>query len=138
MFSEMFPKTISYQKYAILFTLFSLVIANFGLENIIKLSIPVLMFLYPLAITLIILSLLTPLIQKNQSIYAWTTGVTMVAAVFDFLKALPDPLKTNIIIGELINFAQSYLPGFEYGFGWIIPAIIGFIIGLIRTRSLTY
>ena len=138
MFNEMFPNTISYKKYAILFTLFSLVIANFGLENIIKLSIPVLMFLYPLAITLIMLGLLTPLIQKNSKIYGWTTGITIVAAIFDFLKVLPDSLKNNIVIGELINFAGSYLPGFEYGFGWVIPAAIGFIIGSIRSRHLKY
>jgi LIVCS family branched-chain amino acid:cation transporter len=45
MFSNMFPKSISYQKYAILFTLFSFGIANFGLNKIIQLSVPVLMFL---------------------------------------------------------------------------------------------
>ena len=70
-FSEMFPNSISYSKYAVLFTLSSLVIANFGLENIIKLSVPVLMFLYPLAIALIILSLLTPFIDKNRYIYIY-------------------------------------------------------------------
>jgi hypothetical protein len=57
MFSEMFPKSISYKKYAIIFTLFSFIIANFGLNNIIQISIPVLMFLYPLVITLILLTL---------------------------------------------------------------------------------
>lgn len=131
MFSEMFPNSISYKKYAIVFTVFSFVIANFGLSNIIQLSIPVLMFLYPLVITLILLSALTPFINKQSDVYKWTTGLTIIAAFFDLCKALPQPLQENVIIMQLINFAHLYLPGFDYGFGWIIPAICGFVIGLI-------
>ena len=82
MFSELFPKSISYRNYAILFTLFSFIIANFGLNNIIRLSLPVLMFLYPLAITLILLSLLTPVLHKQRDVYKWTTDLTIIAAFF--------------------------------------------------------
>ncbi|WP_026886337.1 branched-chain amino acid transport system II carrier protein [Clostridium beijerinckii] len=131
MFSEMFPNSISYKKYAILFTVFSFIIANFGLSNIIQLSIPVLMFLYPLVITLIILSLLAPFINKQSDVYRWTTGFTVIAAFFDLCKSLPQPLQENLIVKQLVNFAHSYLPGFDYGFGWIIPALYGFFIGLI-------
>ncbi|MDI9489708.1 MAG: branched-chain amino acid transport system II carrier protein, partial [Bacillota bacterium] len=76
MFSEMFPKTVSYNKYAVIFTILSFVIANFGLNKIIQLSIPVLMFLYPLAISLILLSLLAPFINKQKDIYRWTIILT--------------------------------------------------------------
>ncbi|WP_238900746.1 branched-chain amino acid transport system II carrier protein [Clostridium sp. YIM B02500] len=131
MFSEMFPNSISYKKYAVLFTVFSFIIANFGLSNIIQLSIPVLMFLYPLVITLILLSLLAPFINKQGDVYRWTTGFTVIAAFFDLCKSLPQPLQENLIVKQLVNFAHSYLPGFDYGFGWIIPALYGFFIGLI-------
>lgn len=131
MFSEMFPRSISYNKYAIVFTLGSFVVANFGLNTIIQLSVPVLMFLYPLAITLIILSLLSPLIHQQKDVYRWTTGLTVIAAFFDFLNALPDSVKENRIITKMINFAKTLFPGFDYGFGWIVPAMIGCIIGLL-------
>ena len=131
MFSKMFPKSISYRRYAILFTLFSFIIANFGLNNIIQLSLPVLMFLYPLAITLILLSLLTPFIHKQSDIYKWTTALTIIAAFFDLCKALPKPLLENEVIQQIIHFAHLYLPGFDYGFGWILPAFCGFFIGFI-------
>jgi LIVCS family branched-chain amino acid:cation transporter len=134
MFSEMFPESVSYNKYAVIFTVFSFVIANFGLNKIIQLSIPVLMFLYPLAITLIILSLLAPIINKQKDIYRWTTVFTLLAAFFDFINALPETIKDTTIIKKMIDFAQMYLPGFDYGFGWIIPALAGFIIGLIIWR----
>ncbi|QXE20868.1 branched-chain amino acid transport system II carrier protein [Clostridium sp. 001] len=131
MFSEMFPRSIPYKKYAVLFTVCSFIIANFGLNSIIKLSLPVLMFLYPLAITLIVLSLLTPFIHKQNDIYRWTTVLTGIAAFFDFCKALPDPLVKSEIVTQLVNFAHLYLPGFDYGFGWLLPAFCGFFIGLI-------
>ena len=79
---------MTYKSYAILFTVF-FSIANMGLNNIIKLSIPF-MFLYPLAITLIILSLSTPIHRKQGKVYRWTTGLTSLAAFFDFCKALPE------------------------------------------------
>ena len=135
MFSEMFPKSLSYKKYAIIFTVFSFIIANFGLSNIIQLSIPVLMFLYPLAITLILLSLLTPIINKQSDVYKWTTGLTIIAAFFDLCKALPKPLQENFVVIKIVNFAHIYLPGFDYGFGWILPALCGFFIGVIIWRS---
>ena len=68
MFSKLFPRSVSYNAYAVIFTAFSFAIANFGLNKIIQLSIPVLMFLYPLAITLIILSLLSPVIKTKGHI----------------------------------------------------------------------
>jgi LIVCS family branched-chain amino acid:cation transporter len=134
MFSEMFPKSISYKKYAICFTLFSFLIANFGLNNLIQFSIPVLMFLYPLVITIILLSLLAPFINKQSHIYKWTTAFTIIAAFFDLCNALPQSVKGNVVITQLVNFAKLYLPGFNYGFGWVIPAFCGFIIGLILSR----
>lgn len=135
MFSELFPKSASYNRYAIIFTVVSFVIANFGLNNIIQLSIPVLMFLYPLAITLIILSLLTPFINKQMDIYRWTTGLTGIAAFFDFCNALPKTMKEAAMVNNIVDFAHMYLPGFDYGFGWIIPALVGFIIGTVIWKT---
>ncbi len=134
MFSEMFPKSLTYNAYAILFAICSFAIANFGLNRIIQLSIPVLMFLYPLAITLIIVSLLTPFIGKQMDIYRWSTALTIIAAFFDFCNALPESIKETALVAGVIDFAHAFLPGFDYGFGWIVPALAGFIIGIITWR----
>ena len=135
MFSKMFPKSVSYKKYAVIFTVFSFIVANFGLNTIIQLSIPVLMFLYPLAITLIILSLLAPVINKQRDIYRWTTILTIIAALFDFCNALPKTVKETTVMKKIIDFAHIYLPGFDYGFGWIIPALGGFVLGMIICKK---
>src|SRR5699024_1131175 len=94
-------------------------------------SIPVLMFLYPLAINLIILGLLNPVIKKQKDIYRWSTGLIFIASVFDFFKALPDPIRSNGVVMKIVDFAHLYIPGFDYGFGWVLPGFIGFILGII-------
>jgi len=140
MFSRLFPKSLSYNQYAVFFTIISFIIANFGLNKIIQLSIPVLMFLYPLAIVLIVLSLLSPVLNKAEEVYKWITVLTVFASFFDFCNALPDVIKKTVVINSLIEFARTYLPGFNIGFGWLIPALAGFITGFtlwkVRGRSL--
>ena len=134
MFCKLFPKSVSYRGYVTLFTLLSFFIANFGLNNIIQWSVPILMFLYPLAITLILLSLLAPWIHRQRDIYRWTTGFAGIAAFFDFCKAFPKPFQELPAVKHLVQFAERILPGFGLGFGWIVPAFCGFFIGWILRR----
>ena len=56
-FSEMFPGALSYNKWVVLFCCISFGLANLGLSTIIKFSLPILLTLYPLAITLILMVL---------------------------------------------------------------------------------
>ena len=70
-FKEMFPRTISYKAYVVVFSVLTTLVANVGLTNIIAYSLPVLMFLYPLAITLILLALLSPLFKDRQVVYVY-------------------------------------------------------------------
>ena len=63
------------------------IFANVGLTKIIMYSTPVLMFIYPLAITLILLALLSPLFKHSKIVYRFTTLFTMVAAFVDGVKA---------------------------------------------------
>lgn len=134
MFAKMFPKSFTYRTYAILFTFFSFAIANMGLNKIVQLSIPVLMFLYPLAITLMILSILSTVLHKQRDVYRWTTGFTSFAAFFDFCKALPESFQITRYTNQIVELAELYLPGFDYGFGWVLPALCGFIIGLVKWK----
>ncbi|MBP2644167.1 MAG: branched-chain amino acid transport system carrier protein, partial [Firmicutes bacterium] len=82
-FQELFPKLLSYKAYVFLFTIVSCLIANIGLTQIITLAIPVLMLLYPLAITLIVLVFLSPLFKHRQLVYVLTIICTLFASVGD-------------------------------------------------------
>lgn len=118
-FNEIFPK-ISYKTYAIAFTLFSFILANQGLKAVIEKSIPVLLILYPIAMTLVLIMLVakfvpTPLLAFQISIILVTivSFLSVLSAefnIFPFMNALP--LK-------------------EQSMEWLIFAVVGYIIGYV-------
>lgn len=128
-FHRRFPR-ISYKAFLRFNCLLSFIFANFGLNQIITWSTPVLMFLYPLAITLIILGIASPLFKNDPLVYRITTGFTLIPAFFDMVNALPSPLHNTTLIQSLIGLAQHYFPFFSLGFGWLSFGIAGMIIGL--------
>lgn len=130
-FVKMFPKSFSYRVWAVIFSACSLLIANLGLNTIIEYSIPVLMFLYPLAITLILLGLFGNLFNHSKYVYRFTTGFTLVAALVDLFSALPSGVKDAIHVQPVIDTVNKFLPLSSYGLGWICPAVLGLAIGLV-------
>lgn len=134
-FEEMFPNGPKYKTWAIIFAVVSFAISNFGLNAIIAWSIPVLMFLYPLAVSLIILSLIGKIFDYSKTVYAWTTAFALVAAVFDFINAMPKGVVEALHLDILTGFAAKYIPLYSLGLGWITPSIIGFVIGIIIYKT---
>ena len=65
-FVKLFPNGPSYRTWAILFCVGSFLIANLGLNAIIIYSLPVLMFLYPLAITLSLLAIFGKCLEMQK------------------------------------------------------------------------
>ena len=88
-FTELFPKQ-KYIMFATVVSVLACIFANVGLTKIIMYSTPVLMFIYPLAITLILLTLASPLFYHSKIVYRFTTFFTMIAAFIDGVKASPE------------------------------------------------
>lgn len=129
-FAGLFPKQ-SYGFFIALTSILPAIFANVGLTNIIEFSIPVLMFIYPLAITLILLAIISPLFNHRASVYRMTTYFTLIAAIIDGLNASPALITNNAFVQGILSFASDYLPFFQIGMGWVVPAAIGFLIGLL-------
>ncbi|MGM8213593.1 branched-chain amino acid transport system II carrier protein [Virgibacillus sp. W0430] len=128
-FNTLFPK-FSYRTLVIFFTFLTFVIANFGLANIINYSIPVLMFLYPLAIVLILLTFLSPLFYHAQIVYVTTITVTVLISIIDGLKTFCSIFEMEYFgwMTPIINFYDNVLPLYSDGLGWILPALAAIII----------
>lgn len=133
-FVDMFPKGPGYTVWAVVFSLISFGIANFGLTTIVSWCVPVLMFLYPLAITLILLSLAGKFIGTNPTVYRTTTAFTLIAAVFDMIGAVSGMMPGSRVLAGLKAFAGNILPLYDLGLGWILPAAIGFLVGLFLAK----
>lgn len=104
---------LSYKFNAIVISIMSYIIACQGVDNIVKLSVPILNVLYPVAITIIFVTLinkfLTNIIAIKIAVYA------------------------SLVCGLLFSFfgdSLSFMPLASVGFGWVIPTLIALIIGL--------
>lgn len=118
-FNDICPR-ISYGAYAVLCTLVSFGLANQGLSAVIGKSVPVLLVLYPIVMTLLLLlvidNFVRPLPQLSQRLaIVLVTGVSMLSvAGLDFTHRLP--LK-------------------DYSLEWLPFAAVGIVIGLLGRRG---
>jgi branched-chain amino acid:cation transporter, LIVCS family len=122
-FSNIFPK-LSYIKWAILLCVISGFVANLGLSQILKVSVPVLGLVYPMAITLIILGLLHERLPfNNRPVYVMTIGLVGLFSLIEIINA-------TFLNGSLSDLLSN-VPLQNNGFGWVILGLLGFTIGSI-------
>ncbi|MFJ5624013.1 branched-chain amino acid transport system II carrier protein [Peribacillus loiseleuriae] len=121
-FHKLFPK-VSYKTIAISLSIFSAIVANIGLTQLITISVPVLTAIYPLAIVLIFLTFLHSLFKGKAEVYQGSLLLTFIISLFDGLN------EAGIHFSLINNFFSEILPLYEVGLGWIIPAIVGGLIG---------
>ncbi|MFW7432797.1 branched-chain amino acid transport system II carrier protein [Vagococcus carniphilus] len=133
-FNELYPSK-TYTFFTVGCILLAALIANVGLNEIIQISTPVLMFIYPLAMTLIIMGLCSRWIGDKKNVYQYVTYFTMIASFFDALNSLPKNMKDSNIVSSLLGFAREFIPFFSIGMGWITVAILGLIVGLLVDKK---
>ncbi|MCM3718213.1 branched-chain amino acid transport system II carrier protein [Fictibacillus phosphorivorans] len=129
-----FPK-LSYKGVILALSIFSAAVSNVGLSQLISISVPVLTAIYPVAIVLILLSFLHDAFSGRQEVYLGAIIATALISIADGLKAFGLNLGT-------IDQIYSHIPMYADGIGWLIPAIIGaivgFIIALVRGRIVIF
>ena len=105
---------VSYRTMVIGLSVFSAVVANQGLAQLIAVSIPVLVGLYPVAIVLIALSLLHRW-NRASRVYIPVMLVALVFGLFDAAKAA----KLDVLVPAWLDS----LPGAALGMGWVAPVV---------------
>lgn len=128
-FNKHFPK-VSYHVWLAVSCLASFTVANFGLETIISWSTPFLMFLYPISIVLIILSIGVKFFKKDRIVYSFGVGFTVIPAFLDLVVSMPTVIsKSNF--GLAVADFRDKLPLATYGLTWLVPMVVGLILGLV-------
>ena len=123
-FTALFPKGPKYRTWAVIFSLISLLLANLGLNAIIAYSLPVLMFLYPLTISLMILTFTDKLFHGHRAVYACATLFTLIPSLYDGIHTAGLQITT-------LDNVMSNLPFAHYGLAWVTFCAAGYIVGLI-------
>lgn len=136
MFVKLVPGKLNYRGWAMFFTLFSFIVSNVGLTAIINYAVPVLMLLYPLVTVLIIMALCEKAFGKSKYVYGWVTLGAFIPAVFDFCKTLPEGIQNALHIQAMTELGRRIFPFFDHSLGWVVPALIGLVIGLVLTFAM--
>lgn len=118
---------LPYKINAIVISLVSIVIGNFGVDKIVKISVPVLCILYPVAITLTLLTLSTNL-SKNNFVLRVSVYTSL---IFSIIETLPSIGVNGGFLKELINI----IPLSSIGFAWVTPTLLSLISALLITRG---
>ena len=115
---------LSYDKWLLILTVWSVAITNFGLTNILRFSGPLLNILYPVVIVLIVLGLMDRFYEKNRLIYPLTVALTLGVSL---VQELTRTLHLSVpVLGDLV----ARLPLFEMGLAWVPAAVLAAMMGL--------
>ena len=119
---EFFSSIISfkYENIVIFTVIISFLLSILGVESIINISIPILVFIYPVMISLILLNLFGKYI-KNDYVYK---GVVLFTGVIGLIESL----ETLGIKNYYTKSVLEILPFSDYGLTWLFPGIVGYIL----------
>ena len=104
---------------AIIGSVVGVIIGQLNFHTIVMIALPILMLIYPITIVLILLNNL-PEKHASKSVFRAVVLATFIFSIPDFLKFIV-PVESLQGIQELIPFSQNSL-------GWVIPAILTFVL----------
>ncbi|MDO5039379.1 branched-chain amino acid transport system II carrier protein [Clostridium sp.] len=117
-FTEISKGKLPYKVNALIISVISIGIGSLGVDHIVKISGPILNILYPVAITLIVTTLLDKFLTNINAV---RLGV-YTSLVFGVIGIIP---------GINLNF----IPLGAQGFPWLIPTIVAILLGYVIFRS---
>ena len=123
-FHRLLP-AISYRAWMIVFTIISFVLASAGLSSVLAIAVPIITFLYPIAITIVFLTIAThPLRLATPALWTFRLGSWMTAA-----WSAATTLAHVGVYTEHFNSILMWSPLQGIQLGWIVPMLIAATIG---------
>ena len=112
--------SFKYENIVIFIVIISFLLSILGVESIIRISVPILVFIYPVMISLIILNLFGKYI-KNDYVYK---GVVLFTGIIGLIESLDSLGLKNYYTDSVLEI----LPFSDYGLTWLFPGLIGYIL----------
>ncbi|OQX38750.1 MAG: hypothetical protein B0D91_03210 [Oceanospirillales bacterium LUC14_002_19_P2] len=120
---------MGYRGYVVLCTIVSALIANMGLTELLAVTIPALLVVYPIAIALIMLCLFRERFAQPGVVFAFTLLPVLAISIVDGLSA------AGLSFVQPLVDVYSHLPLQSSGLGWMVPGVAGFVIGMLKSGS---
>ncbi|MDR1774321.1 MAG: branched-chain amino acid transport system II carrier protein [Clostridioides sp.] len=125
-FSDLSKGKLKYEHVVIVVCVFSAIVSNFGVSTIIQVAAPILSLVYPATVTMIILSLFTDKI-KNDNVYKFGVYFALIVSILSIISGYS--------WGSWAGFINK-LPLTSLGFNWVVPVIIGCLLGAFVPSSM--
>ena len=122
-FEDVSNKKIKYSHLVTIICLFSAVASNLGVDKIISIAAPILTVIYPVSILLVFMSTFNKFFI-SPSVFKGAAFTTLLISFLNVADSL----------GFTINFIHK-LPLSSLGFNWVIPAIIGGLLGKLIIKD---
>jgi len=123
-FSTLSKGKVGYKAICIVTVVFSGVFATVGVTTIVNVAVPLLVTMYPVAIALIVLTMMG---VHKRAVYAGAVIAALSTSVFEASTAAGMPIGP-------VNAAISHIPLANGGFAWIIPSLLGALVGWVLAR----
>lgn len=121
-FNKKFPQ-LSYKTYTIIFTLVGFGIANIGLQDVIKFSVPMLLFLYPITIALVLIVIVNKYVALSKLGMQLTMCVVTLISIVTVIGSTFKVESINSVIAKLPLAAESL--------AWLLPTVVCLLISAV-------
>lgn len=125
-FSRLSKNKFSYKKVVLTVCILSAIVSNFGVTQILKFALPILLVVYPGALTLVVLGLFNEKI-KDDIVFRIAAATSL---IFSFIVVV-----SGLLGNETIPNLVAKLPLANLGFEWVVPVAISIVIGLMLSKK---
>lgn len=128
-FSQLTQNKLSYKVLVTGCCLVSCLLSITGVDNIISFAYPVLIFVYPIVITLVLYTVFFGAFIKHKLPYIGALIASTIIATFNLLKFLG-------FLNEHTLRILNEIPFFAYELGWVLPSALFFLIFLVIDKTI--
>ncbi|AWC94816.1 TPA: branched-chain amino acid transport system II carrier protein [Morganella morganii subsp. morganii] len=123
-FFATFNPRLDYRFWVVVSTLLTTIVSTFGLDTLLRVTIPVLLLIYPTTVALVFLQFARRKMRNPRFTYCFTVAVLVVMSAFDTLNNIG-------MLSENVLAVLHRMPLFKEGIGWLLPGVIAFIISFV-------
>ena len=117
-FHVLFKKKLSYRSWVLIWTFFSFVMANFGLNTLLAFSVPLLTIIYPVALVLIVMGMTQRFFGYSKLAYGFRAFFSLALPLVEVLN------KTFKLSLPFLTDLVKSLPLYEEGLSWVLPSLL--------------
>ena len=120
----------AYPFWIVFFTAMTTIISQYGLTKLLRVTIPALLLIYPMAIMLVVLQLVRNKLPSIRLSYYVTIFVTVCFSLVDSLKNLD-------VLPEGLHQVMIHFPLYSQGLAWLVPALCTLLLSILLGKTIS-